>query len=371
MTPVSTTPTLENIPTPCLVIDLGKVKRNIDKLARYGRQHKLNIRPHTKTHKSRLMARLQVEAGSKGLTVAKVGEADVMANETNDLLLAYPALDPVRAPRVAELARTHTMRVAVDSRQAIDALAAAARSKGTTIGILPDIDVGMHRTGVQTPEEALELAQHADRTLGVRLDGLFCYPGHLSMPTAEQPAALKTVSDILQATLDLYARSGLQAEIVSGGSSPTAYQSHLIPQYTEIRPGTNIFNDTNTYRGGWCSLDECAATVLTTVISTAVPNQCVVDAGNKTLTADRYFRDPMNGGFGTVINYPDAKVTRLSEEHGQIDLTHCEQRPLLGDRIQIVMNHVCPCVNLHNNAWLLHEDGQLEQLPIDARGLIV
>lgn len=368
-----TTPSLENIATPALVVNVAAAKRNIKRLADYTRKHKINFRPHTKTHKSQFIARLQIEGGAQGLTVAKVGEADVMCHESNDLLLAYPALDPVRAPRVAELARTVTMRVAVDSRQAIDALAAAARAKGTTIGILPDIDVGMHRTGVQTPEEALELAQHADRTLGVRLDGLFCYPGHVIVPADQQPPILKAIGDILQATLDLYAKSGLEAKIVSGGSSPTCYQSHHTPQYTEIRPGTNVYNDSNMARSGFEKFEDCAASILATVVSTAVPNQCVVDAGNKTLTSDRYFLDPNNGGFGTVVGLTGSKVSKLSEEHGQIDLTNVDpdKRPKIGDRLHIIPNHVCPCVNLHDRAWFVHEDGQLEQMNIDARGALV
>jgi D-serine deaminase-like pyridoxal phosphate-dependent protein len=369
-----THPTLQNIPTPALVVDLARVKRNIDKLARYTRQHRINFRPHTKTHKSRLMARLQMEAGAGGLCVAKVGEAEVMAQESNDLLLAYPALDPVRACRVAELARNTTMHVAVDSRQAIDALAAAARAKGTTIGILPDIDVGMGRTGVQTPAEALELAQHADRTLGVSLDGLFCYPGHINVPAVEQAGPLAKVAAILQETLDLYKKAGLAAPIVSGGSSPTCYQSHLVPQYTEIRPGTNIYNDTNQAKAGFEKWEDCAATILCTVVSTAVPNQCVLDAGNKTLTSDRYFRDPDHAGHGAIVEYPGCKITRLSEEHGQVDLspiTDPAGRPQLGDRVHVIPNHICPCVNLHNSGWLLLEDGQIEPLAIDARGMIV
>lgn len=368
-----TQPTLENIATPSLLVDLVVVKRNLDKLSKYCRQHKLNFRPHTKTHKSRLMGRMQMEAGAIGLTVAKVGEAEIMARESNDLLLAYPALDPVRSVRVAELAKTTTMHVAVDSRQAIDALAAAARAKGTTIGILPDIDVGMHRTGVQTPQEALELAQHADRTLGVRLDGLFCYPGHVSVPAQQQAAALKPVSDILQATLDLYAKAGLEAQIVSGGSSPTCYESHHVPQYTEIRPGTNIYNDTNLARGGYEKYEDCAATILVTVISTAVPNKCVLDSGNKTLTSDRFFKDPDNAGYGTLVDFPTATIVRLSEEHGEVDLSSIPEnkRPQLGDRLRIIPNHICPCVNLHDQGWLIAEDGTLEPLPTDARGKIV
>ena len=165
--------------------------------------------------------------------------------------------------------------------------------------------------------------------------------------------------------------TGLQARIVSGGSTPTAFQSHLVPEYTEIRPGTYIYNDMNTVRGGYCRLDDCAARIVCTVVSTAVPGQVVIDAGSKTLTSDRCSPAP-DSGHGYVVEYPEAVITRLSEEHGQIDIRACSQRPQIGERVTVIPNHICPCVNLQDARLVARRrQGELRELPIDARGRLV
>lgn len=358
---------MDQIATPALVIDSAVVERNIKRMAAYAEQQDLDLRPHTKTHKSRDLAAAQLAAGAVGLTVAKVGEAEVMSAVGSDLLLAYPAIDPARTERLAKLARHHTVRVAVDSVEAADALAAAARRISATIGILIDLDVGQHRTGLQTPATALKLAQFVDRAAGIRLDGILCYPGHIWLPPAEQAEALGLVSDRLVETLDLWAKHGLEARIVSGGSTPTAYQSHLVPEYSEIRPGTYVFNDLNTVRGGFCTLEDCGLRVVATVVSTAVPGQFVLDSGSKTLSSDRCATAP-ESGHGLVCEYPDAKIVKLSEEHAQVDARDCQRLPKLGERVTLIPNHVCPCVNLQDSVWLREPDGRLEKLTIDARG---
>ena len=362
---------LDDIPqTPALVIDEKVAAANLSRLATYAKNRNIGIRPHTKTHKSLEMAARQLRLGAVGLTAAKVGEAEAMANAGDDLLLAYPASDPARTVRLATLAKTKTVRVAVDSAYAADALAGAARSAGSTIGILVDLDVGMHRTGLQSPAAALDLAQHISRSAGLRLDGLFCYPGHVWSPAAEQAMPLAAVSALLAETLSLWSKAGLSAKIVSGGSTPTAYQSHLIPQLTEIRPGTYIYNDMNTVAGGFASLDDCAAVIVATVVSTAVPGQVVIDAGSKTLTSDRCI-PKIDSGFGHVIGHAGAKVAKLSEEHGQIDVTTCDRPPKIGERVAIIPNHICPCVNLQDSGWLRSaETGRLQPLKIDTRGLL-
>ena len=362
---------LDDIPqTPALVIDEEVTVNNLSRLATYAERHNIGIRPHTKTHKSLEMAARQLRLGAVGLTTAKVGETEAMATVDDDLLLAYPAIDPARTARLATLAKTKTIRVAVDSAYATDVLAAAARLAATTIGILVDLDVGMHRTGLQSPAAALELAEHVSRTHGLRLDGLFCYPGQVWAPATEQATPFAAVSALLAETLSLWSKAGLAAKIVSGGSTPTAYQSHLIPQLTEIRPGTYIYNDTNTLAGGFSTLDECAAVIVATVVSTAVPGQVVIDAGSKTLTSDRCIPN-LDSGYGHVIDYAGAKVAKLSEEHGQIDVTACDRPPKLGERVAIIPNHICPCVNLQDTVWLRSaETGRLQPLKIDARGLL-
>ena len=361
------------IPTPAIVIDAAIVERNLARMAAYTREHGLKLRPHTKTHKSAMLAGLQLDAGASGLTVAKAGEAQVMSRVRPDvdLLMAYPAVDARRCALLAELAmHGSTIRVAVDSTVAAGALADSARRCETTIGILVDLDVGLHRTGVQSPKAALELAQHIAGQRGLRLDGIMIYPGHIWAEPDDQVLALRAIDAVVCETIALWQKNGFAAPIISGGSTPTAFQSHHITHLTEIRPGTYIFNDMNCVSGGYCSLDDCAARIICTVVSDAVPGQVVIDAGSKTLTSDRRHDSP-EAGFGHMVEFPDAKIARLTEEHGQVDVRNCDRPPKLGQRVTIIPNHICPCINLQNHVYWHEPDQQPRPLPVDARGCVV
>lgn len=356
-----------DLPTPALVIDATRVAKNIKRMADYTAAHRLQLRPHTKTHKSRHCARLQLEAGAIGLTVAKAGEAAVFAATGADILVAYPALDPARTRQLAQLARTTSVRVAVDSRFAIDALAAAAQAAATELGILIELDVGLGRTGVSTAAESLSLAEHVARTSGVRLDGILCYPGHIWAAANDQASPLELVALKLTDAIALWRKQGLEARIVSGGSTPTAFQSHLVTAYTEIRPGTYIFNDLNTVRGGYCTLADCAAAVVCTVVSDAVRDQVVIDGGTKTFTSD-FCLPARESGHGFIFEYPEARIARMTEEHGQVDVSRCERRPRVGERVTVIPNHICPCVNLHDVIWWGEPDQAPQPMRVDARG---
>ena len=362
---------IDTIPTPALVLDAAKVRRNIARMADYTKAVGVANRPHTKTHKSIAIAGLQLAAGAVGLTVAKVGEAEVLAlafaDRQPDILVAYPAVDQARTVRLAALARTATIRVAVDSPEAIAALSAAAREAGTTIGILVDLDVGSGRTGVPTLERLVGLAAAVDRSPGLRLDGIFYYPGHVTVLPDSQAAPLGLVAAKLAEAISRFDAQGLCRGIVSGGSTPTAYQSHLIPSGTEIRPGTCVYNDLNIVRGGFGSIDDCAASVVCTVVSDAVKDQVILDGGSKTLTMDRCGPAP-DSGHGLIVEYPEAFIGKLTEEHAQVDVSRCAARPRVGERVTVIPNHICPVVNLHDTAWWWEADGSLQVLPIDARG---
>lgn len=360
--------------TPSLVIDYLKVRQNLQKLVEYTRRIDLLIRPHIKTHKCLQLAKLQLDSGAYGLTVAKVGEAELMVRacepEKGDLLVAFPVVDEQRASRLAVLAKSTQVRVAIDSTYAANVLASAAKNANVKISVLIDVDCGFHRTGVQSPDEALELAQLVDQQTSLQLDGLFFFPGHLFVEREQQARELDHLQHYLEAIIDLWSRHGLRAAIVSGGSTPTAYQSHRVPALTEIRPGTYVFNDMNTVHGKYCEIGDCAAHVVCTVVSDAVPGKCVIDAGSKTLSSDRNIARP-ESGFGHVVEYPQAMIERLSEEHGEIVLSHCDQRPRLGERLTIIPNHICACVNLQESAWLRGEDTSLQSLTIDAQHKLV
>lgn len=363
--------TLDTIPTPALVLDAVKVRRNIERIAEYTRARSIANRPHTKTHKSVAIAGLQLASGATGLTVAKVGEAEVLvrafADRVPDILVAYPAVDPARTMRLAALARGATIRVAVDTPEAIAALSAAAGAAGTTLGILVDLDVGSGRTGVPTADRLVALAVATDRAAALRLDGIFFYPGHVTVPPEKQATPLGGVDEKLAEAIDRFDALGLCRGIVSGGSTPTAFQSHLVRAGTEIRPGTCVYNDLNIVRGGFGDIADCAASVVCTVVSDAVRDQVILDGGSKTLTMDRCGPAP-DSGHGMIVEYPEAFIGKLTEEHAQVDVSRCPSRPRVGERVTVIPNHICPVVNLHDTAWWHEADGSLQVLPIDARG---
>ncbi|MGH7460559.1 MAG: D-TA family PLP-dependent enzyme, partial [Longimicrobiales bacterium] len=180
--------------------------------------------------------------------------------------------------------------------------------------------------------------------------GIMFYPGQIRERVEHQGAALAALSRTLDAHLHALDRVGLTPAVVSGGSTPAAFQSTMLPQLTEIRPGTYIFNDRTTVAIGACDWDSCAYTVLATVVSTSVPQQAVVDAGSKALSREE-IRGVDAPGFGTLLDRPDVHVKALSEEHGLLDLSRTEWRPRVGERVRIVPNHVCVSVNLHERIW--------------------
>jgi D-serine deaminase-like pyridoxal phosphate-dependent protein len=304
-----------------------------------------------------------------GLTVAKPGEARVMAEAKASVLIAYPPITQSCLSAIEELRRKVCVTVAVDSLAAVEQLETITTSDAPSVGVLIDIDLGLKRTGVGRPEDSAMLACRVAACNGLRLEGLFCYPGHITQLPAEQGEEIARAAGIIHRHLDAWAAHGLQATVVSGGSTPTAYNSHLMAGVTEIRPGSYVFNDANTVRGGHCQMADCAARIVTTVVSDAVSGQVIVDAGSKALARDQCIPQP-TAGYGFVLEYPEARVRSLSEEHGQIDVSQCLRPPRIGERVSIIPNHICPAVNLTDVMWLRGADGNLRQLRIDARGMV-
>ncbi|HEU4560724.1 MAG TPA: alanine racemase, partial [Longimicrobium sp.] len=278
--------TLDQLETPAAVVDVDRMHANLGRAAEYTREHGLAWRPHAKTHKIPALAAEQVRAGAVGVTVATAREAEVMSQAADDILLAYPPVNPGTLARVMALPERVRLTVGLDSAEALRGLAAAARERGRRVGVLIEFDAGMHRVGVQTPEEAVALATLAAELNGVDYRGLMFYPGHVRTRIETQDAALGELSATVGRFVDAVRSCGLAPHVVSGGSTPTFWRSHEVDAATEVRPGTNIFNDRTTFAVGACGWDEIAYSVLATVVSTARPGQAVVDAGAKALARD-------------------------------------------------------------------------------------
>ena len=296
---------IADLETPALLIDLDIMERNLCRVAAYAREHNLRLRPHTKTHKIPALGKRQLELGAAGLTVAKVGEAEVMLRSgTPDLLVAYPVIGERKLKRLMEVARETQVTVALDSMAAAEQLSGAAREAGLEIGVLAEVDVGLGRVGV-APGELVRFALELMRLPALRFEGIAFYPGHIKRMDEAGLATVMRLSALVSAMLEELRAAGIEARIVSGGSTPALFHSHLIAGMNEIRPGTYIFNDRNTVLSGACTLADCAASILTTVVSTTVPGQIIVDGGSKTFSSD----PPPAGAevsFGHVVDAPEA-----------------------------------------------------------------
>lgn len=360
---------LENLPatveTPAALVDLARVRRNAERAVARLAEHDLAWRPHIKTHKCLEIARIQLASGARGLTVATLREAEVMSRVTDDLLLAYPPVGSATLARLVRLPASVELKVALDSRAALEGLAGAAAEAGRSFGVLVELDVGMGRVGVGSVEAAAALAKRADDAEGVNFRGLLFYPGHIRAAAGEQDEAIEAVSRRLDGVVDALVEWGLEPEIVSGGSTPTFERSGDFRHVTEIRAGTLIFNDRDARSIGAAGWDDCAYTVLATVVSRAVPGQAVIDAGSKALAKE--VRAGGVDGYGVVQGRPDVRVTALSEEHGTLDLGDTEWDPPVGERVRIVPNHVCVSVNLQDEL-IVSEEGRWSRWPLEARG---
>jgi D-serine deaminase-like pyridoxal phosphate-dependent protein len=346
---------LDEIDTPALVIDLDIVQANIERLQHYLDQHRLANRPHIKTHKLPQIARMQVEAGAVGLTCQKLGEAEVMAQAgLSDLLIPYNIVGAAKLERLMALARGNTISVTADSHVVVQGLSAAAHAAGLHLGVLVECDTGMGRCGVQTPHEAADLARAIARAPGLQFGGLMTYPNSAVLDA------------FVQEVRALLAGDGLPVTHVTGGGSVNLWQAHTCREITEHRAGEYVYGDRRHYQSGRTPLEAIAARVVTTVVSRPTPTRAILDAGSKALTAD------LAGlaGHGWLVEYPQAQLYAVSEEHGYVDCSACPKPPEIGERVSVLPNHVCVVTNLFNHVHVVRA-GQVEAVwPVAARGLL-
>jgi D-serine deaminase-like pyridoxal phosphate-dependent protein len=360
---------VSEIDTPALVVDLDIFERNLNRVADYARKRGLRLRPHAKTHKSVWIGKRQLELGAAGLTVAKVSEAEVMLGaEPEELLLAFPIIGRAKLSRLMEVARRTRVTVALDSVEAARQLSeATAGADGAEIGVLAEADVGLGRVGVVPGEPLLELARAIEALPSLRFEGITFYPGHIKSLDEAGLRALKDLSALVERTLVAFRRAGIETKIVSGGSTPALFHSHEIAGLNEIRPGTYVFNDINTVRSGGCAIEDCAASILATVVSTARPGHMIIDGGSKTFSSDR----PSSSSdvtFGHLVEAPGARFHKMNEEHGFVDLTEAGREFRIGERVHVIPNHVCIAVNLHERIYGVRGEIVEHIWSVEARG---
>ncbi len=361
---------VQEIPTPALTIDVDILEQNLQRMADYCRAHGLGLRPHTKTHKIPEIARMQLRHGAIGLTVAKVGEAEVMCRAgLNDLLIAYPVFGNDKTYRVASLAHGHNILASLDSEAAAQALSSAAARINARVGVLVEFDSGLRRCGLEPGVACVELAKEIEKMSGLEFRGLMTYPGFIGGKEEDRRRGVRQAAEMVERAIEPFRREKIAVEIVSAGSTPSAMMSHEIPGITEIRPGTYIYNDLNTYYQGACTLEDCAARVVSTVVSTAVPGRAMIDAGSKTLSSDPLRFGPAKG-FGHLVEHPDIPIMALNEEHGYLDLSNSQAQLRVGDVVTIIPNHICTCVNMHDEIFLVRQRGVEGTWRVSGRGKI-
>ncbi len=359
---------LQELETPALVVDLDIMEKNLLRMQDYCSRHGLDLRPHIKTHKSPLLAMRQLDLGATGITVAKLGEAEVMVEAGfDDILIAYPVFGEFKARRLATLQERAHISVSLDSSDSLHWVAQAARSS-RPMEVLVEVDFGMRRCGLPPGEEVLKLAREIEAQPGLKFGGLMFYSGHIHPDFDGTRRRLERLRDELMRQLELFRREGLSVPRVTGGNTPAAYYSHEVEGLTEIRPGTYIFNDRNTVSWKACQWHDCAAFLWVTVVSTAVPGQAIIDGGSKTFTSDPLITGP-GGGHGFLPDYPEAEFARMNEEHGYLKQGGAESLEL-GQKVAVIPNHICVAVNLHDQVWGMRRGEIVEEWEVAARGRI-
>jgi D-serine deaminase-like pyridoxal phosphate-dependent protein len=346
---------LNELDTPAPYVDLDVFERDLHKLQAYLSQHNIANRPHIKTHKSTEIAQMQMAAGAVGVTCQKLGEAEVMAGAgIPDIFLPYNLIGNTKLGRLADLMTQTKMSVTADSLDTIQGLKQAARRAGQPLTVLVEFDCGAGRCGVQTPEAAAGLAREIAGDDHLHFGGLMTYPNR-----AEMNAFVREVRALI-------AKDGLAIERVSGGGTACMWQAHTHPELTEHRAGMYIYGDRGTLLAGAMSLDEISFRVAATVVSRPTETRGILDAGSKTLSSDKFALE----GYGMIVEYPDAKITGLSEEHGNVDFSACATKPRIGERVTIIPNHVCPVVNLFDEIVQVRAGEVVGAWRVDARGKV-
>jgi D-serine deaminase-like pyridoxal phosphate-dependent protein len=343
--------------TPCAVIDMDRVERNIARVQVACDKAGVANRPHIKTHKSPMLAQMQIAAGARGITCQKIGEAEVMAEAgIDDILISYNLLGEEKMARLAALQARAAVTVAADNSVVVADLPKAAAASGRALNVVVECDTGRKRAGVETPAEAIALAREIAASKGLQFAGFMLYPTETGWTEAQK---------FFDEALAGVRAHGLDATMVSTGGSPNLVNLGKLKGATEHRPGTYIYNDRMQVAAGVAEWDDCALNIYSTVVSRAGPDRGILDAGSKTLTSD-----PGGGldGFGLILEHPEAKIARFAEEHGFLDLTRSNTRPNIGDVVRIVPNHVCVVVNMMDEVVMVRGEEIIGTLPVAARG---
>jgi D-serine deaminase-like pyridoxal phosphate-dependent protein len=348
-----------DLDTPAVTVRLDVMEANIRRVQAHLDRLGVGNRPHIKTHKIPEIGRMQMAAGAIGITCQKIGEVEVFADAgvAEDVLLTYNVLGRAKTDRLMALAkRLRRLTVVLDNEVVARGLSEAGARHGLDVRFLVECDTGLGRSGVQTPEAAFDLARLATRL--PRLD----FQGLMTFPNRDPDTRV-----FFERALALFAQAGIPVPTVSGGGTPALATVERFPMLTEHRAGTCVYNDamvvTLARTATW---DDCALRVRTTVVSRPTPTRAILDAGSKVLTSDQQGMK----GYGHLLEYPEAMIKGLSEEHGTVDLAACPERPQVGDVVHVIPNHCCVVSNMVDEVYGVRGDAVEAVWPVAGRGKV-
>ena len=348
---------LAGVETPVPVINLDVVEANLRRWQRRCDRLGLANRPHVKTHKITALAQHQLALGASGITVQKLGEAEIMAEAgVPDILVTFNIVGRAKLVRLAALAETTRISVVADHPAVVEGLEKAAADGGGSITVLVECDTGAGRNGVQSPREAATLAASIRNSPHLSYGGLMTFP---------KPGGRRKMGEFLTEAIRQADLAGCPTDCVSVGGTPDMWSDEGLETATEYRAGTYIFNDLSVMAAGACTADDCAVDVLATVVSLPTPDRAILDAGSKALTSDQLGEE----GFGRLRG-SEAKLRALSEEHGILDTRRMDRQPNIGDLVRIIPNHVCPVINLFDRVALMKDGAIIGSAMVDARGRV-
>jgi D-serine deaminase-like pyridoxal phosphate-dependent protein len=359
-----------DLDTPALVIDLDRVETNINEMAQRSKDTGVRLRPHTKTHKIPEIARLQVDAGAAGITVAKVGEAEVMvAAGFDDVLIAYPIYGDAKLARLQALRDRARILVSLDSLEVAEGLGRLGVSSGQPIEIYVEVDTGHHRLGRAPGTPTVDLIKQLADINGITIIGLMTHAGHAygAVSLSDRDVVVdKEIADLVM-TKEMSAEAGVVFSEISVGSTPSARSELRHQGVTEVRPGTYVFNDTAMISLGVATVDTCAARILATVVGRPSDDRFVIDAGTKCFTSDGVGRP----GWIQAVGRDDLTMSFTTEEHGigTIDLS-LGGRLDIGDKLEFIPSHICPVVNLFDSVYAARDGIVVDEFRVAGRGKV-
>jgi D-serine deaminase-like pyridoxal phosphate-dependent protein len=355
--------------TPSMLVDETLMEQNISEMQALANSFGAQLRPHIKTHKTPQIALRQISHGARGITCAKLGEAEVMVEAgVEDVLMAYPVVTELKINRLLALMERARMIVALDSLDAAEALSAAMSKHDRSLDVYVEVNTGQNRAGLIAGDDAVKLALDIARMPSLDVIGIMTHEGQThTLPADKIAEGARAAGEKLVATAEAIRRAGLPISEVSVGSTPSSMYTPSVGGITEMRPGTYVFRDTTGFLYGLYGPDRCAARVLATVVSHPAKDRMIVDAGSKTLALDKSHGHP---GHGYIIGHPGSIIDRLSEEHGVVVIPEDDPGFTIGQRVEIIPNHICPSVNLLDELNIVRDGQVIDVWPIAARGKV-